>query len=216
MLFKLKEIKKVKRFELRLTKTEKHILEMECELLHMDLTEYITRCALSKPIRYWNTAKISLQLMKVVDQQRAIWALDKSNEDLQRLILNSVAAAFRDIPEKVRYKNIFEYVENAGESKSARIALRLTGSDWEKIERKAEEANKSISEFVLFKAMGRPKSPEIVIEIENQLVQFQNMLADLISHSLLRSPIYLTVQKELLEYLRQIVFTLTQPCYVNE
>lgn len=215
MLFKLKEVKRDKRFEIRLAKTEKHILETECGLLHMDLTEYIMRCALSKPIRYWNTAVISLQLMKIVDQQRDIWKLDKSHEDLQRLILNSVAVAFRDMPEKVHYKNPCEYVTKAGEAKSARVAIRLTERDWEKIKNKAQETEKSVSEYVSFKALARPKSPEIIIEIESQLKQFQNMLSDLITHSLLRSPIYLTVQNELLTYIESLLSKLHKDCYIT-
>lgn len=216
MLFKRKEIKRVKRLEIRLTKTEKHILETECSLLNIDLTEYIMKCAFSKPMRYWNTTDIFLQLSKIIDQQRDIHEIDKSNEDLQKVIMKSVAILFRDMPKRVRYKIPIDYVPKEGENKTARIALRLTESDWDKIKKKAEEANKSISEYVLLKALARPKSPEIIIQIETQLKHFQNMLSELISHSLLKSPIYLTVQEELLEYLKQIIFTLTQPCYIYE
>jgi uncharacterized protein (DUF1778 family) len=216
MLFKLKEIKSVTRLELRLAKAEKHILETECMLLSMDLTEYILRCTLSKPIRYWNTAEISLQLMKVVDQQRAIWALDKSSEDLQRLILNTVAIAFRDIPKKVLYRNPIDYRGMEGRKKSARIAIRLTEGDLDKIRNKAREANKTVSEYILLKALARPKSPEIIIDIKNELEEYQRMLSDLITNSLLKSPIYLTVQKDLLKYLREIVPELTKHCYIND
>lgn len=213
--FKLKEVKKEKRVELRLSAAEKELLENEAYLSCLDLSEYLLRCALSKPIHSGHVSHIGVKLLHIVYKQREIWKIDKSQEGLQRLIMNAVADAISDLPDRLTYKDPQFYVPIDKGKKEKRVSMRLLEEDLTKAKKKAEESQKSLSEFILFKALNRPKSPKVLNIIESRLTEFESMLQDFMTHSLLKSPIYLTVQEKLLDYVKLIVHDFHNERYIR-
>jgi len=213
-LFKLKDIKKIKRVEIRLSDAEKDLLEQEVNLLCMFLTDYIMKCALAKATRKMNTTEVRLKLMSLVTTQREIWALDNSQEHLQRSILDAIGVAFREVPDRVANKLPQFYLPITNGKKEARVSMRLTEAEWITLNRKASESNHTLSQYILHKALTRPKTPRIIQEIADQLSEYEKMLDDLVANSLLKSPIYLTVQNELLEYVKSIPDSFRKDCYI--
>lgn len=213
--FKLKEVKKEKRVELRLSAAEKELLENEAYLLCLDLSEYLLRCALSKPIHLDNMSHIGVKLLHIVYKQREIWQIDKSQEGLQRLIMNAVADAISDLPSRLTNKEPQLYLPLDNGKKDKRVSMRLLEEDWTKVKKKAEENQSNLSEFILLKALSRPKSPKVISVIESRLTEFESMLKDFMTHSLLKSPIYLTVQQKLLDYVKLIVLDFHNERYVR-
>lgn len=214
-LFKLKEIKKVKRVEIRLSAAEKELLENEVDVLNMDLSDYLLKCAFNRAVHKYNTTNVGVNLMRITAIQRDIWQKDKTQEPLQRLILNAVGDAFSDLPDRLGNKIPQLYLPAEPSKKESRISMRLTEDEWISLRKKAEENQKTVSEYILLKALNRPKSPALIRKIAGQLSEFEKMLNDLTDHSLLKSPIYLTIQKELLEYLKAIPQEFHNDCYVR-
>ncbi|MFD0912711.1 plasmid mobilization protein [Methylophilus luteus] len=214
-LFRLKDIKKEKRVEIRLSIAEKGLLEQEVTILNMDLSDYLIKCALAKATHKYNTANVGVKLLHITYIQREIWALDKSQEPLQRLILNAVGEAIKDLPDRLVNKKPELYLPLETVKKDARVSMRVTAEEWSSIEDRAGDNHKSVSEYILAKSLNRPKSPLIIRDTSARLRQFEMMLRDLIDNSLLNSPIYLTVQSELLEYVKSIPLDFHKDCYVR-
>lgn len=214
-LFKQKEIKKQRMMKIRIAQVEKRNLEAEVEILNIGLTEYLLRCALSKPIHTCNLSNVGVELIHVGSQQKAIWRIDKSQEEIQRKILVAVADAISDLPERISNKTLEVFGAAEGAKKDAIIKLRLFEDDWVRINQLAQGEGLSASEFIRVKALNRSKSPHIIRDTAAQLINFQNMLKDLVSHSLFKSPIYLTVQLELLEYLKLLPIRFRNDCYIR-
>ena len=214
-LFKQKEIKKQRMMKIRIAQVEKRNLEAEVEILNIGLTEYLLRCALSKPIHTSNLSNVGVELIHVGSQQKAIWRIDKSQEEIQRKILVAVADAISDLPERISNKIPEMFGAAEGAKKDAIIKLRLFEDDWVRINQLAQGKGLSASEFIRVKALNRSKSPHIIRDTAAQLINFQNMLKDLVSHSLFKSPIYLTVQLELLEDLKLLPIRFRNDCYIR-
>lgn len=101
MLFKAKEIKKAKRYEIRFTDEERMKLQERAEASKMHLSEYLIRCGLGRPIVKSNTSDLVLELLKLSRQQKELFTKDKENKDHYFAILIAIVAAIKSIPHRV-------------------------------------------------------------------------------------------------------------------
>lgn len=101
MLFKTKEIKKITRYELRLTDDEKRKLQEKADASKLHLSEYLIRCGLNRPIVKSNTTDIVLELLNLSRQQKELFKSDKANRAHYMAILIAIVEALKSIPHRI-------------------------------------------------------------------------------------------------------------------
>jgi len=101
MLFKIKEIKKSKRYEIRLTEEERSELQKRADANNLDLSKYLIRCGLGRPIATSNTAGLVLELMNLAKIQKELYQGGEHNKQQYQDILIAIVSAISSIPHRI-------------------------------------------------------------------------------------------------------------------